>query len=102
MGKTKAMRPQQRWRGRSYQQTGDDQALGLLRNGLKGVSKEGKRNSLASFPSSQLVQLKLAMLACRRNCTQPNTLHLTNAKVSIVMIVPVRSIVGTTMLLLEY
>lgn len=59
-----------------YQQTCDDQALGLLGNGFKGVSKESKGHRLASFPGGKLLQLKLAMLACRCKCTQPNTLHL--------------------------
>ena len=64
------------WHGKSYQQTCDDQALGLLCNGLKGVSKECKGHRLASFPGGKLLQFKLAMLARCCKCTQPNTLYL--------------------------
>ena len=36
------------------QQVGDDKALGLLSNGLKGVRQEGKGHRGARFPGGQL------------------------------------------------
>jgi len=60
----------------SYQEAGDDKPFGLLSNCLEGVSQEGKGHWLARFPSSQLLQLKLAVLGCCCNSTKTDAFNL--------------------------